>query len=274
MTTLTSWLSVSGAGKQTLYIGADSQGTSATDGAVASHSVRKVWFSSLTPEIFAFSGDVGWGRYFLRTLVTKIKNEQVKSTIGSIERAKAFSELACARPFEGAACELEVLYAGREGTGRSAVFRMYQLCHTGNSSDIWDVHAVAGDRLTSGVSTPVISGGFGRRTNDKHQGWIASGDQGNVARTCFWSLCDLVDGKPRNDIMTGGYPQLVKLDETGAGSVVGVNYHSVPTVFGSRTTNPQRSAKVWVDETFTQLDPRTMEPYSKAQRYGRRQDGR
>lgn len=59
MTTMVSWLSVSRAGKRTLYIGADSQGTSVTNGAVASNGVRKVWFSSTTPEIFSFSGDLG-----------------------------------------------------------------------------------------------------------------------------------------------------------------------------------------------------------------------
>ena len=274
MTTMVSWLSVSGTGKRTLYIGADSQGTSVTNGAVASNSVRKVWFSSTTPEIFSFSGDVGWGQSFLRTLVAKIKNEQVLASIGSTERAQEISDLACSRPPDSAASALEVFYAVREGTGRSASFHLHQLTHTGNSSDSWAVRAVAIDKLTKGVSTPVFAGGFGGQTSVQRQGWIASGDQGNVARTCFWSLCDLVDGKPRNDIMTGGYPQLVKLDETGTGLVVGVKYHSVPTVFGSRSTNPQQSAKVWVDETFTQLDPRTMKPYSRAQRYGRRQDGR
>jgi hypothetical protein len=101
------------------------------------------------------------------------------------------------------------------------------------------------------------------------QKWIARGDQGEVARTCFWSLCDLVDGKPRKDILTGGYPQLIKLDQTGNGLAVGVRYYDAPTVYGSRVSVPHLSASVWVDETFTNLNPRSLKPFSNAQRYGR-----
>ena len=171
-------------------------------------------------------------------------------------------------------CELEVLYGARAGDGKASEFRLYQLRHEGSSSGSWKICRLGISELESKSSTLVYSSGLGGRHHGNRQRWIARGDQGAVARTCFWSLCDLVDGVPRDDLMTGGFPQLAKLDHVGSGSAVGVKYHGVPTVYGRRVNTPSEAADVWVDQSFTQLNPETLEPYSRAQRYGRPPYGR
>lgn len=274
MTTTTSWLSVSGAGRKTLYFGADSQGTLQASGEVASTNLKKVFASTVTPEIFSFSGDAAWGTHFLRNLLVRIRRGEVVAPFGSVKRANEICTLSCARAPTNPVCLLDVLYGVRQGDGPDSEFHLYQLTHTGEASVSWQVCQVAIAKLAGTVSAQLYSGGLGGETNDLRQSWIARGDQGEVARTCFWSLCDLVDGKPRKDILTGGYPQLIKLDQSGCGLAVGVKYYDAPTVYGSRVSVPDQAASVWVDEIFTFLNPISLKPFSNAQHYGRRENGR
>jgi hypothetical protein len=274
MTTITCWVSVAGTGTKTFYLGADSQGTSAATGEAISINVKKVYVSDMTPEIFAFAGGVGWGEHFLGNLRSAIHAGEFTQPVATIARATEFSKRSFAKPPERPSCELEVLYGARAEDGPASVFHLYQLRHEGGSSASWNICRLGMNELESETSTLVYSSGLGGRSHGNRQRWIARGDQGAVARTCFWSLCDLVDGVPRNDLMTGGFPQLAKLDQLGSGSAVGVNYHEVPTVYGRRVNSPSEAAEVWVDHSFTQLNPKTLEPYSKAQRYGRPENGR
>ena len=274
MTTVTTWMSISATGTKTLYFGADSQGTSPFSGQAVSLREKKVFNSLSTPEIFTLSGDLTWGASFLRRLLSEIGNRTLVSPIGSMARANEISALSCARPPTSAICELEVLYGVRSSKNMNAPFKLFRLHHSGAARSKWKVCQVGVDELASDVSTHVYSSGKGGGANKERQVWISKGDQGNVARTCFWSLCDLVKGIPRASYLTGGHPQLVKLDQVGNGNVVGVKYHGVPTVFGRRTTSPQAFASFWVDENFTQLDPMTLKKYSRGQQYGRRKNGR
>ena len=274
MTTVTAWLSVSATGKRTFYLGADSQGTSFQTGQAVSLREKKVFDSTCTPEIFALSGDLQWGQSFLRQLLKEIRRNAIRSLLGTKERAEEFCELPCATLPMVPICELEILYGARCDTKTSADFQMYRLHHTGRVGSSWSVNHVGESELNSLTSEHVYSAGLGGCANKKRQKWITEGDQGNVARTCFWSLCDLVNGIPSKSFMTGGHPQLVKLDQHGFGHAVGVKFNGVPTVYGRRTTNPQSFAEFWVDENFTQLNPETLEKYSQAQRYGRGKSGR
>ncbi|MEY1556665.1 hypothetical protein AB3Y40_13620 [Yoonia sp. R2331] len=274
MTTIAAWLSVSATGPRTFYLGADSQGISLQTGQAVSLREKKVFDSASTPEIFTLSGDLMWGSSFLRRLLIEIDRGSVSSSLGTRMRAEEFCRLSCARPPLAPICELEILYGVRSNAKISADFQMYRLHHAGSASSTWQVDQVGVKELGSDVSALVYSSGLGGRPNKKRQKWISEGDQGNVARICFWSLCDLIDGIPSNSFMTGGHPQLVKLDQDGCGNVVGVKFNGVPTVYGRRTTAPQSFAHHWVDENFTQLDPKTLEKYKHGQRYGRGVQGR
>ncbi len=274
MTTVTAWLSVSGTGEKTFYLGADSQGTSLQSGQAVSMREKKVSESACTPEIFALSGDLQWGQSFLRQLLKEIRRNSFRSSLGTKKRASEFCGLSCANPPMVPSCELEILYGVRGDAKMSSDFKMYRLHHAGRVGSNWNVSQVGESGLKSKKSAHVYSSGLGGRANKARQKWIAEGDQGDVAQTCFWSLCDLVNGIPSNSFMTGGHPQLVKLDQNGVGQAVGVKFNGVPTVYGRRTTNPQCFAGVWVDENFTHLNPETLEKYSQAQRYGRGVSGR
>lgn len=274
MTTVAAWLSVSATSMRTFYLGADSQGTSLQTGRAVSLREKKVFDSAVTPEIFALSGDLHWGQHFLRQLLIEIGRGSIRSSIGTLKRAEEFCELTCAKRPVAPICELEILYGARGDVEVPAGFKMYRLHHSGSVSSSWKVEQVGSNELSSEKSSHVYSSGLGGFANKKRQKWISEGDQGNVARTCFWSLCDLVNGIPSNSFMTGGHPQLVKLDQQGCGQAVGVKFNGVPTVYGRRTTNPQSFANSWVDQDFTQLDPESLEKYSQAQRYGRGVDGR
>jgi len=274
MTTVTAWLSVSATGKRTFYLGADSQGTSLQTGRAVSLREKKVFDSAFTPEIFGLSGDLHWGQHFLRRLLIEIGRGSFLSSIGTQKRAEEFCALACAKPPVAPICALEILYGARGDAEMPTGFQMYRLHHTGSVSSSWKVDQVGNNGLSSEKSSLVYSSGLGGVANKKRQKWISEGDQGNVARTCFWSLCDLVNGIPSNSFMTGGHPQLVKLDQHGCGKAIGVKFNGIPTVYGRRTTNPQSFANVWVDQNFIQLDPETLEKYSQAQRYGRDVSGR
>lgn len=274
MTTVTAWLSVSGTSRRTFYLGADSQATSLQTGQAVSLREKKVYESVCTPEIFALSGDLQWGQSFLRQLLKEIQCDAIRSSPGTRERAEEFCGLPCATPLKVPICELEILYGARCDAEGAADFQLYRLHHAGRANSSWSVNQVGESELNSKESSHVYSSGLGGRANNSWQKWIAGGAQGNVARTCFWSLCDLVNGIPSKSFMTGGHPQLVKLDQCGFGHAVGVKFNGVPTVYGRRTTNPQSFAKFWVDENFTQLNPETLEKYSQAQRYGRSRSGR
>lgn len=274
MTTVTAWLSVSATGTRTFYLGADSQGTSFQTGQAVSLREKKVFKSASTPEIFALSGDLSWGQSFLRQLLTEIDRGSVGLSLGTKRRAEEFCRLSCASPSLATICELEILYGVRDDSNIAARFQIYRLHHAGSASARWQVDRVGVNNLGSEKSAHVYSLGRGGKANKDRQEWISGGDQGNVARTCFWSLCDLINGKPSNSFMTGGHPQLVKLDQHGCGKVVGVKFNGVATVYGRRTTDPQSFANYWVDENFTQLDPKTLEKFKSGQRYGRGVQGR
>lgn len=274
MTTITAWLSVSATGTKTFYLGADSQGTSLQTGQAVSLREKKVFASAATPEVFALSGDLNWGSSLLRRLLIEIDRGSVCSSLGTKRRAEEFCGLACAKPKSAPICELEVLYGVRAGENESASFKMFRLHHAGRASSSWHVDQVGADELGGDVSAHVLSSGLGGDANKQRQKWISEGDQGNVARACFWSLCDLINGIPSSSFMTGGHPQLVKLDQHGCGSAVGVKFNGVPTVYGRRTTAPESFANYWVDENFTQLDPKSLEKYKQGQRYGRGVQGR
>ena len=274
MTTLTAWLSVSATGTKTFYLGADSQGTPLQTGHAVSLHEKKVFNSTCTPEIFALSGDLQWGQSFLRQILKEIRRDSIQSFLGTQTRAEEFSRLSCANSPVAPICELEILYGARGEGEISAEFQMYRLHHAGGASSSWNVNQVGGRALNSEKSAHVYSSGLGGPANKERQKWIAGGVQGNVARTCFWSLCDLVNGIPSKSFMTGGHPQLVKLDKDGVGQAVGVKFNGIPTVYGRRTTDPRSFAEFWVDENFTQLNPETLEKYSQAQRYSRGMIGR
>lgn len=274
MTTLTAWLSVSATGIKTFYLGADSQGTSLQTGHVVSLREKKVFNSACTPEIFALSGDLQWGQSFLRQLLKEISRDSIRSSLGTQTRAEEFCGLSCAKSPVAPICELEILYGARGEGKTSTNFQIYRLHHAGSVNSVWNVSQIGKSELNSEKSAHVYSSGLGGRANKERQKWIAGGVQGNVARTCFWSLCDLVNGIPSKSFMTGGHPQLVKLDKAGVGQAVGVKFNGIPTVYGRRTTNPRSFAELWVDENFTQLNPESLEKYSQAQRYGRGMIGR
>lgn len=278
MTTITSWISVSGTGTRTFYLGADSQGSSPMNGQSVSQNVKKVFVSKGTPEIFSFSGNVGWGEYFLRRLLDVITNNEVRSHLATIDRAEEICTLSCARAPMNSKGGLEILYGVRDGEGPQSEFHLYQMKHGVVASDPWQVCQVAPEKLSSQRSTHVFSGGAGWCAQAKRQKWIADGDQGDVARSSFWSICDLIEGIPRKDLQTGGFPQLAKLDQNGPAHAVGVKYYGIPTLFGARSrvneNAPHESANFWVDENFVHLCPKTLEPYKNAQRYARRCDGR
>ena len=273
MTTVTSWMSVSDSGKRTFYLGADSLGSSES-GEPISNMEKKVYISPSTAEIFAFSGDVGWGRHFLRELTKKIPFGKFNNPIATVERANEFCAHASARRPINAFTGIEVAYGARHEDNNGYEFRLFLLSCGGLEGDAWSVCRVGEDELASTQSVHVYSGGLGGKEFQKRQKWIVGGDQGQVARAFFWTLCDLVDGVPRNDLMTGGFPQLAKIDSTGSASPIGVVYHGVPTGFGSRVSDSGGRAKVWVDENFTQLKPTSLEKYSRAQQYARRENGR
>jgi hypothetical protein len=274
MTTITAWLSVSGTGTRTFYLGADSQGTSPETGKPISNHVKKLFVSDATAETFAFAGDVNWGEHFLRNLCLAIKAGKLSAPVASIDRVVEFSKQSFAKLPQRPNCGLEVLYAARSGDGLESEFHLYHLLHEGTSPSSWQICRRGTQELASTKSNLVHSSGLGGKPHAGRQRWIASGPQGDVARTSFWSLCDLVNGVPRNDLMTGGFPQLTKLDQAGTGLAVGVKYHGLPTVYGRTVTTPSAAAGVWVDHNFTQLDPKTLEPYSKTQLYARRESGR
>jgi hypothetical protein len=274
MTTVTTWLSVSAKGKRTLYLGADSQGTPLQTGQALSFREQKVFASACSPEIFSLSGDLRWGQSLLRQILKEISRDSIRSLLGSKERAEEFSKLPSANPVVAPIYELEILYGVRDDAKMSASFQMYQLHHAGLVNSTWNVNQIGESALNSPTSAHVFSSGLGGCANTCRQKWISGGDQGNVARTCFWSLCDLVNGIPSKEFKTGGHPQLVKLDQSGFGQAVGVKFNGVPTVYGRRTTDPRSFAEFWVDENFTALNPITLERYSKAQRYGRGKSGR
>lgn len=92
------------------------------------------------------------------------------------------------------------------------VFQMSRLHHSGHVSSIWNVSPVGVSGLNSKKSALIFSSGLDGQANTDRQKWIAEGDQGDVARTYFWFLCDLVNSMPSKSFMTGGHPQLVKLD--------------------------------------------------------------
>lgn len=272
MTTVTSWMSVD-PGKRTFYLGADSLGSSES-GEPVSNMEKKVYISPSTAEIFAFSGDVRWGTHFLRELTKKIPVDEFKNPIATLERANEFCAHASARRPINAVTSIEVAYGARHDYNDGYEFRLFLLSCGDQEGDAWSVCRVGEAELASTQSVHVYSGGRGGKEFKKRQKWIAGGDQGQVARASFWTLCDLVDGVPRNDLMTGGFPQLAKIDGTGLASPIGVVYRGVPTVFGSRVSNPGGRAEVWVDENFTHVDPISLEKYSRAQRYARRKHGR
>ncbi|WP_157966482.1 hypothetical protein [Oceanibium sediminis] len=198
-------------------MGADSQGTSLKTGQAVSLREKKVFESVCTPEIFALSGDLQWGQSFLRQLLTEIRRDVIRSSLGTQRRAEEFCGLPCATPPMAPICELEIQYGARSDTKPPADFQMYRLHHAGRVGPIWNVNQVGERGLNSKKSEHVYSSGLGGRANKDRQKWIAEGDQGDVARTCFWSLCDLVNGIPSKSFMTGGHPQLVKLDQQGVG---------------------------------------------------------
>lgn len=273
MTTTASWLSVSGSGKRTFYLGADSLGTAVSGRIEDNRSIKKVCASSATPEVFVFAGDASWGAEFLRGASALAHGKQ-SPPLGTSDRAREVCALRCAKPPRVFVCELDVLYGVREGTGRQSHFRLFQLKHSGVTDEEWSVTAVGEKQLAHKRSTRVYSSGFGGKTYGHHQKWVSSGPQGDVSRTCFWALSDLVEGRPRNNLMTGGVPQLVKLDQSGSGADVGVKFYGRSTLHGGGlVTSPKSMTKFWVDQNFTSLDHDTMQPWSRGQNYERR-DGR
>ena len=217
---------------------------------------------------------LGWGRHFLRELTKKIPFGEFNNPTATVERANEFCAHASARRPINAFTGIEVAYGARHEDNNGYEFRLFLLSCGGQEGDAWSVCRVGEDELASTQSVHVYSGGLGGKEFQKRQKWIVGGDQGQVARASFWTLCDLVDGVPRNDLMTGGFPQLAKIDSTGSASPIGVVYRGVPTVFGSRVSDTGGRAEVWVDENFTQVHPISLKKYSRAQRYARPKHGR
>lgn len=266
MTTLICWSSADSKGISSLQLCSDSR---FSDGLNHWDKGRKLFFSRLQPDVFGYVGEVLPPVTALGQLIEAID----QSAFGSIpeephERMTLYKSILddAFRTFP-LQSSISVLYATRQGVGKSATFRVWSIDYsqperTGLATEI---------TLMQGKDYLVTSLGSGAVGYRDAYSKVQRELQGDTSRAKFWAFADFL--KSGKDQWTGGPPQMVRLLRQGLATPVGLLYDDERYLLGLRLDRDALTytqVKDWHNESYEYVEPVTGKVRSKAQKYGRR----
>ena len=216
---------------------------------------RKVFASKVTPDVWAYCGDVLFPALVLSQLVSAADHGLVLGE-GTPEvrhaRAVAAMQVSFQQRMKAVELDFTILHATRQGEGRNAEPRLWRTSvavrsrtWTDEELEIAEDHAGVVGRFGSGrVSMELAS-----------QPWSKS-EVGHTSRAVYSGFCDALAGG--RDPLTGGAPQLGSLFPRGAGRTSGVLHEGQLYLHGLPILEPFAAPEVeWYDRLFERIDPLT-----------------
>ncbi|TAL34955.1 MAG: hypothetical protein EPN98_07815 [Phenylobacterium sp.] len=216
---------------------------------------RKVFASKVTPDIWAYCGDVLFPALVLSQLVSAADHGLVLGEgPPEIRHARAVEAMQASfrRRHRAVERDFTILHASREGEGRDARPRLWRtsvVVKTGT----WVDEELAIDENFAGV---VERFGTGRVSMTlAGQPWKGSA-VGETSRAVYSGFCDSL--KSGKDPSTGGAPQLASLFPRGPGRTSGVLHDGDLYLHGLPILEVCGASEIeWYDRLFQRIDPTT-----------------
>jgi hypothetical protein len=265
VTTLVSWFGRDSHGPASVYIAADSRitwpATSSSARATWDRG-RKVFASSLHPEIFGYCGDVLFPTQLLgQTLELMDRGLLFDDNLPAAQKVaslQAFINVSLATYTARPTPQFEFIYATRSGTGMSCTFSVYHLVFDRGRWQTMGPIALPDSsalllNLGSGASSVLAA----------HTRWQASSSRG-TSRGIFSAFHEALQSG--DDPSSGGYPQAVGLRRVGPAHVFGFVDEGGRYVLGSEPTLLGQAEMGWYNAAFERCDPRTRAPLPGAKK--------
>lgn len=219
---------------------------------------RKVFASRVTPDVWAYCGDVLFPGLVLSQLVSAGDEGLLFEEEGGVEVRHSLAvetmKASFGRRHNTPDHGFTVLHASREGEGSEAQPRLW-LTTFDETSRSWTDEEKPIDEDKAGVMATLGSGAVAVR-QEGHR-WQASAI-GGTSRAIFSAFCEALSGG--SDPLSGGSPQLASIYPKRAGVTAGVLHAGELYLHGLPIQGVGRSSSIeWYDELFQRIDPVTRE---------------
>ncbi len=264
MSSLIAWVAVDSRGPASLYLASDSRITWGSPNTYWDQG-KKLFTSSLTPDLFGYCGDVLFPSLFLSQIDSLLTNRLLpgKDTTPAdgheVLRKMAEQSFAAYPAVNRAAFTL--LHATREGQGMVSRFRLWRTdwsAARGWTDSEIELPSESVLMLAAGSGASVVT-----RQDDEWRRRL-----GRTSRSVFSAFCDALAS--REDPNTGGAPQLVGLYRTGGARLFGIASSGARYICGIAI--PESAiveGSEWRNELFERVDGRSLTLLPGAQRQPR-----
>ncbi len=248
MTSFVAWLGTDQRGPASLYFAADSRIS------WGAHSVwdhgRKVFACAQSPRLFGYVGDVLFPSMVLSQVVSLIDSGVILATSpaaeGELATISKIIHEAFARVPNDQKRDFTIVYSVRRGDGMSATFHVFTIDYFKGA---WSENAVP---LPASSGPVTILGSGGRIVSKWHTHWSRT-KQGGTSRAVFSAFCDAV--RRKEDVYTGGAPQLVGMYRINPAKKLGVVYGGRAWIYGMPLpAAAEPEAIEWRNELFELCD--------------------
>lgn len=255
MTTLIAWSAYDQNGFAALHVASDSR----ISWGSARHrwdAGRKVFASSSTPDIWAYSGDVLFPALVLSQIVASadagILFEENQTPLHRHAVALRSMQSSFTRRHSAPDHDFTIIHASRTGEKRAAEPVIWAISFNAQSRE-WTDSLLK----TSGRTEVIFSGGSGNTSLKKELlKWRAS-DIGGTSRSIYSAFCKSIASG--SDPLSGGAPQLASLYPAGAAKTVGVIHNRMLYLHGLPLEATEKSNRIeWFDNLFQRTDPATL----------------
>lgn len=264
MTTLIAWTSRDQRNFAALHVASDSR---ITWGSSANRwdAGRKIFASSRTPDIWAYSGDV----LFPALVLGQIMNAADASLLFDDTSSAAERNVIVFDALKSSFCrrhntpdqKFTILHASRDGEKAQAEPRLWQISFDPNGTK-WQNEMV---EIVDTAGVIAVNGSGKRATRDELNRWRDS-DIGGTSRSIYSAFCSAV--MSGQDPLSGGAPQLASIYPKGPAVIAGTVYEDSLHLFGLPIQPITGSKKIeWFDPLFQRIDPLTRTILSGAARH-------
>lgn len=266
MTTLIAWTSHDHRKFSALHVASDSRITWGSS-AKRWDAGRKVFSSTSTPDILAYSGDVVFPALVLSQLISAADAGMLFGDVSSaLERNSiVFEALKTSfnRRHNAPDHKFVVLHASRDEEKAQVVPRLWKISFDPQNS-AWKNQEIP---LNNAAGVAVVIGSGKNSTEAELRKWKES-DIGGTSRSIYAAFCKSI--LAATDPLSGGSPQIASLYPRGVAVTAGAVHEGTLHLHGLPINTTSVSDKIeWFDSLFQRIDPKTLCVRSGATRHAK-----
>lgn len=270
MTTLIAWISFDQRRFSALNVASDSRITWGSSGK-RWDAGRKIFASSVTPDIWAYCGDVVFPAIILSQIMSAadagclFDHDSTALERNGIVFDILQSSFSDKIPKTG----FTILHASRDGEKKQAEPKLWRISFDPSRAEKWQNEIVKMDSVNAGSFAWVVEIKGSGDTATKHEikRWETS-DIGGTSRSIYSAFCESI--RSSGDPLSGGAPQIASIYPEGPAKIVGTVFNDSLHLFGLPIKPISKAKEInWFDSLFQRIDPTTMKNLEGAARHAK-----